>query len=200
MRSIHRVVSIAVAGACLVGLFSGCAKAPDQELAAAKTAVQAAQAAEADKYLSDRYDNAVKALEAAQSEINKQNTAFPLVRNYSEAKRILGTATSLAAALQADAAGAKEATKTEVEAALTATQRAVKDARDDVKKAPRSKGKDALSAMATELTAVDSSLAQAAADIAAGNYAGAKQKIGEAQDKTRRVSDQLSTGGAGGLL
>jgi hypothetical protein len=36
-----------------VGLLGGCAKAPDQELAAAKSALQAAQTAEADVNLID---------------------------------------------------------------------------------------------------------------------------------------------------
>jgi phage gp36-like protein len=200
MRSIHRIVSIAVAGASLVGLLGGCAKAPDQELAAAKSALQAAQTAEADKYLSDRYTSAMKALDAAQSEISKQNAAFILVRNYSQARHYLGIATTLATALQADAAGAKEAAKAEVEEGLTTAKTQAKEARDDLKKAPKSQGKAALEGMAAELAAADSLLVQAAAEIAQGNYLGARQKIGDAQAEMRKVSDKLSTGGGGGLM
>jgi phage gp36-like protein len=200
MRSIRMMVSIVVAGAGVAGFLSGCAKAPDQELAAAKSALQSAQTAEADKYLADRYTSAMTAVDAAQSEISKQNAAFVLVRNYSQAKHFLGIATSLAAALQADAAGAKAAAKAEVEEGIYTAQAQAKEARADLKKAPKSQGKAALDAMAAELAVADSSLVQAAAEIDQGDYLGARQKIGNAQAEMRKVSDKLSTGGGGGLM
>ena len=200
MRSIYIRVSVVAAAVCLAGIIAGCAKAPEQELAEAKAALQAAQAVEADKYLASRYNQAVKALESAESEINKQNAAFILNRKYSEAVRLLNATTSIAAELKADAAGAKEAMKAEVEAALPAAQSGIEELRKEIKRAPRSKVKDILASMAENLTAADSSLVQAAAEIAAGNYVGAQQKIGKAKARMRKVTDQLSTGGAGGLM
>jgi hypothetical protein len=200
MRSIHRIMSIAIVGASMATLFSGCAKAPDQELAAAKTAISAAQTAEADKYLPDRYNNAMKAFEAAQSEITRQNTIFILTRKYSQATRLLGIATSLATACQADAAGAKEQFKSDVAQDLVAAQTAMKEARKDVKDARKTQLKNALKAMTAELDAADNSLVQAASEFAAGNYPTAAQKIGEAKSKMKKISDKLSTGGGASLM
>lgn len=200
MRFIHFRVSVVAVAVCLAGIFAGCAKAPERELADAKAALQAAQAVEADKYLAGRYNQAVKALEAAETEINKQNAAFILNRKYSEATSLLNATTAVAAELKAEAAGAKQAIKAEVEEALPAAQSGIEELRKEIKKAPRSKVKNILAALEADLTAADSSLVQAAAEIAAGNYVGAQQKIAKANALMRKVTDQLSTGGAGGLM
>jgi len=193
-------VSVVVAAVSLAGIFAGCAKAPEKELADAKAALSAAQAAEADKYLAGRYDEAVKALGAAEAEINKQNAAFILSRKYSEAARLLNATTTIATELKTEAPGAKDAIKADVEAALPTAQSAITELRKDVKKALKSKGKEAVAAMEAELTAAESALAQVSAEMTAGNYLNAKQQIDEAKAKTRKVSDQLSTGGSGGLM
>lgn len=200
MRSIHLRMSAVAGVVCLAGIFAGCAKAPVQELADAKAALQAAQAAEADKYLAERYDQAAKALEAAESEINKQNAAFILSRKYSGATQLLNTTMTIAAELKSGAAGAKETMKAEVEAALPSAQSTIADLRKDVKKVPKSKGKESIAAMEADLTTADNALVQAAAEITAGNYVGAKQQIDKANAKLRKVSEQLSVGGAGGLM
>ncbi len=200
MRSIYLRGSVVAAAVCLAGIFPGCAKAPERELADAKAALQAAQAVEADKYLASRYNFAMKALEAAETEINKQNAAFILSRKYSKAVRLLNNTTSIAAELKAKTAGAKEAMKAEVEAALPTAQSGIKELRKDVKKSSRSKGKVAFATMSADLTAADSLLVQAAAEIAAGNYLSAKQTINKANAKIRKVIDQLSTSGTGSLM
>lgn len=200
MRSIHLRMSVVAAAVYVAIFFAGCAKAPVKELADAKAALQAAQAAEADKYLADRYNQAKKALEAAESEINKQNAAFILSRKYSEAARLLNTTMSIATELKAEAAGAKETMKAEVKAALPSAQSEIKELRKEVKRVPKSKGKASIAAMEADLTAADNSLVRAAAEIAAGNYLDAKKQTDEARAKLRKVTEQLSIGGAGGLM
>lgn len=200
MGSFHRLMSVAVAGACILGLFSGCAKAPDQELAAATLAIKAAQDAEADKYMPNNFQNIQKALSSAEAEIELQNSTFVLSRNYGKAKQLLKNATDLATQLTAEAPGAKVDMKAQVEEGLASAQEMAKETRVDIRKAPRSKGKQVLAQMAADLDAADSALAQAAADFAAGNIPDARKKLADSQKLLKKIFDQLSTGGTDGLM
>ncbi len=200
MRSFHRLISVAVAGACILGFFSGCAKAPDQELAAAKAAIKAAQDVEADKYMPNNFQNIQNALSSAEAEIELQNSVFVLSRNYGKAKQLLKNATDLATQITAEAPGAKTDMIAQVEEGLTSAQEMAKETRVDIKKAPRSKGKQVLAQMRTDLDAAEIALAQAAEEFAAGNILDARKKLADAQKLLKRIFDQLSTGGTDGLM
>jgi hypothetical protein len=179
-------------------LYSGCAKAPEAEVASTKTAIEAAKTVEADKYLAARYANAVKAFEAAQAEIDTQNTEFVLTRNYAEAKRLLDIATTLATALQADVAGAKEQMKVDVTASIEAAKAAIEESRGDMKKARRPK--KVVAEMKENLEAAGALLVEAADEIEAGNVVGGRDKVGQANKKLKKVADRLATAGGGGLM
>lgn len=200
MRSFHRLIPAAVAGACILGFLSGCAKAPDQELAAAKAAIKAAQDAEADKYMPNNFKNIQKALASAEAEIELQNNTSVVSRNYAKAKQLLKNATDLATQITLEAPGAKSDTRAQVEEGLTAAQRMAKETRVDIRKAPRSKGKQVLAQMAADLDAADSALAQAAVDFAAGNTLDAQKNLVDAQKLLKKLFNQLSTSGTDGLM
>ena len=200
MRSFRCIITVAVTGACILGFFSGCAKAPDQELAAAKTAIKAAQDAEADKYLPNSFKNLQEALVSAEVEIKLQNSTFVLSRHYEKAKQLLRNATDLATQITADAPGTKADIKAQVEEGLTSAQEMAKETRVDIKKAARSKGKQVFAQMTADLDAADGAIAQAAADLAAGNILGAREKFAHAQKLLKKIFDQLSTDGTDGLM
>jgi len=192
--------SVIIAAACCAGVFSGCAKAPVQELAAAKAAVKAAQDVEADKYLPNNFLNVQKALSAAEAEMALQSKTFILSRNYNKAKQLIGNAASLAAELKADAPGAKAAMKTQVEEGIAAAQAMAKETRLDIKKAPRSKGKDVLKQMEVDLNTAETGLTKAAKELAAGNIPDAARSLADAQKLLKKIFGQLSTGGEDGLM
>ena len=200
MHFIRTIVSLTIAVTMLPGVFSGCAKAPEQELAAAKAAVKAAQTAEAEKYMPNNFKNVQKALEAAETEVVQQNNSFILSRNYSKAKKLLENVTNLAADLKNEAPKAKAEIVTQVEEGLVAIQRKAKDARVDVKKAPRSLGKKVKEKMAADLDAADSAISQASTLFSEGNVIDARQKISDAQRLLKGISDKLSTGGGMSLM
>jgi hypothetical protein len=82
----YRIITLS----CIIcGLLSGCAKAPDKELAEAKAAIKAAMDVEADKYMAKNFQNVLKGLEAAEAEIAKQKNSFFLSRNYTSATQLL---------------------------------------------------------------------------------------------------------------
>ncbi len=199
MRLFHCLMPV-VACACILGLFSGCVKGPDKELAEAKAAIKAAQDAEADKYMPNNFKNLQKALASAQGEIDIQNSNFILSRNYAKAKQLLRNTTDLANEIAADAPGAKADMKEQVEYGINKAQELVKETRVDIRKAPRSKGKKLLAQMAKDVDTADSTLVRAAADFSEGNIVGAKKNLTDAQKLLKKVFDQLSTSGTDGLM
>jgi hypothetical protein len=200
MRSFHRLILVTVAGVCIFGFFSGCNKAPDQELAAANAAIKAAQDAEADKYMPVNFQNVQKAMASAEAEITLQKSAFFLSRSYTKAKQLLGNATELAKQITAEVPQAKADMKAQIEENLASAQRVTKELRVDIKKAPRSKGKEVIAQMKADLDAAEIARDQAAADFAAGNILNARKKLGNAQKLLKKVNDQLSTSGTDGLM
>lgn len=200
MRSFHRLISVAVTGACILGLFSGCTKAPDQELAAAKAAIKSSQDAEADKYMPNNFQNIQNALASAESEIELQKSVFFLSRNYEKAKQLLRNVTDLAKQMTAEAPQAKADMKAQVEEGLASAQEMVKETRVDIKKAPRSKGKQVLAQMKEDLNTAESALAQAAAELSSGNIPDARNRLAQAQKLLKKIFDQLSTSGTDGLM
>ena len=174
--------------------YLGCAKAPGAEVNQAKAAIEAAKAAEAESYVAEQYKSASDSLNAALAAIEKQNSAFALSRNYTDAKRQLASAVELANKATADAAAAKEAKKAENEKMIVDAKAALDSARLLLQKAPKGKeGAEALTAISTDLSVVDSSLVQASNDMTAGSYAVARDKITAAQEKTASITTELTT-------
>ena len=200
MRSFYRLIPVVVAVACMSGFFSGCVKAPDQELAAAKAAIKAAQDVEADKYMPNNFLNIQNALASAEAEIKLQNSNFVLSRNYGKAKQYLRNTTELATQITAEAPGAKADLISQVKENLTSAQEMTKETRVDIRKAPRSKGKQVLAQMRTDLDAAEIALAQAAEEFEAGNFLGARDKLSDGQKLLKGIFDKLSTDGTEGLM
>lgn len=197
MRCITTLLTV---GACMAVFFSGCAKPPEEELAAAKAAFKAARDAEADKYMVNNFPNLQKAMEAAEEEVMSQKSKFALSQNYNKAKQLLKNATELAGQLAADAPKAKEELRIQVEKGLPGTQQKVKEARADLKVSSKSKEKKVVLQMMADLDQADNALVQAAADFAAGNLPEAAKKISNAQGLLKKTSDKLSSGGLDGLM
>lgn len=200
MHSIRSLITVAVTGVFIIGSFSGCAKQPEEELATAQAAIKAARDAEADKYMPNSFNNLQKAMETAEVEIRVQNSAFILSRNYTKAKQFLQNTRDLANQITADAPGAKAETKAQIEEGLASAQKLAKETRVDIRKAPRSKGKQLLAQMAADLDVAENELAQANTEFSAGNILSAREKLSKAQKLLKKIFDQLSTGGTDGLM
>jgi len=196
MRSFHCLIRAVVTGACILGFFSGCAKAPDQELGAAKAAIKAAQDAQADQYMPNNFVITQKALETAEQEIERQSKVFILSRKYKRAKQLLKNATDLATQIAADVPKAKEDLNAQVKDGLTSAQNMAKETRVYLNKAPQVKSKDVLVQMKADLDVADSALVQAASLVAAENVLEARQKLSTAQDLLKKIFDQFPPPGS----
>lgn len=201
MRSFFTPATSLIAAVFLAGMFSGCAKAPDQEYAAAKTAIEAARDVEADTYMPNNFANVQKAFQTAEDELALQNGKFALSRNYKKAIQLLSNVTTLATELKNDAPGKKEEITTDVENGLASVKKMAEETRVDIKKAPRGTfDKKAKAKMTEDLDAAESTLAQAATEFESGNIMDARQKLGEAQKLLKKIFDKLSTGGTKSLM
>jgi hypothetical protein len=175
-------------------LLGGCAKAPDQAVAAAKTGLQAAQTAEAAQYAAIEYAAVVDSLNAALAEIEKQNSAFPLVRNYTKAQAMLTAVTALTATVQQKVIAEKEKIKVEAETAIARLSTAIADAKALVPAAPRGKNaKAAAEAVSAGITLVEASAQEAAAAAASGDFEDAGEKASAALIKINTIIEALNT-------
>jgi hypothetical protein len=170
-------------------LFLGCAKAPQQEIAAAKASVEAAQAMKADVFAVDQYAAAKGFLDAAMAEVNTQNAKSPISRNYDKSIKMLKETVAAADAAKNAVAANKAKMIADVKASLAAAQASaadVKKAIDGVSK----KNKDAADLGAK----LDAAMVALPKDITDDNVLGAQEtvkSVGSQIDSIKAAFDQL---------
>jgi hypothetical protein len=173
-------------------LFTSCAKAPEQDIANAKAAIEAAKAAEANRYVPAEFVAAQDSLNAALTLVENQKSKFALFRKYGEAKTALANVVILADKSKEDAGIRKEEIKNEVQQSLTETQTMVQETKDLLAKAPRGKeGKEALEAIGNDLSVVEASLNEVSTLINNGDYLTAQDKVNAAKDKCTSLKSEL---------
>ena len=116
--SFFQVLAVALVAALLFG----CAKAPQQEITAAKASVEAAKTMKADVFAAEQYAAATGYLDAAMAEINTQNAKSPLSRNYDKAKKMLMETVAAADAAKNAIAANKTKMLADTKTQLTTTQ------------------------------------------------------------------------------
>jgi hypothetical protein len=176
-----------------LALLSGCAKAPQETIDAAKAALDAAKTAEADRYLADQFNAAQDSLNAAMTEIEAQGSKFALTRNYDRAKALLESAVAAANAAKDGVAAKKEEVKTEAQNLMTQAQTAVEETKKLLAKAPKGKeGKEVLEQMQAELSGAETALTEATGAMDSGDFLGARDKVKAALDKANALNQELA--------
>lgn len=177
----------------VLALVSGCAKAPQQAVDAAKAALETAKQSEADRYLADEFKAAQDSLNAALAEIETQNSKFALTRNYGKATKLLEAAANIANDVNAKVAAKKEEVKAQAQQLIVDLQTALTDAKALLKKAPKGKeGREALDAIQSELTTVETSLAEVTMLIDNGDFMSAKDKLTAGLQKINQIKEELN--------
>jgi len=189
MKSLLNLVLLVVA----LAFFAACEKAPQQEVDAAKAALETAKASEAEIYAAQDFNMAQDTLNMAVAEIEAQNAKFALTRNYDQAKKLLASATGKAASAQTNATENKAMVKAEVENLLATINTDIEATRAMMKKAPKGKeGKAALQMMTQELDAVVASVAEANNLYTAGKFMAAKDNLTANKDKVMSLQNELT--------
>lgn len=177
----------------LLILVVGCAKAPQQEVDAAKAALTLAKDSEADRYLADEFKAAEDTLNAALAEIEAQNSKFALGRNYNRAKALLASSTEMFNLANSKVEARKEEVKAEGQQLMLDLQAALSEAKTLLKKAPKGKeGREVLQAFQNDLMAVETSLGEVTTLMDSGDFLGAKDKLSAGLNKVKSIIEELN--------
>ena len=191
MHFFQKKVNLIIAGTCVAFLFAGCAKAPFEELAAAKAAIQAAKDAEADKYMANNFKNLEKALKMAEDGIVNQQSKFFMTRKYKNVTEMLEKTVTLAKEIAAEAPKKKAETLEMIKGNIDLVDGMLTATAKDIKKNRRKKDKATIEELEGYLTEADSAAAQAKAAYASGDYFTAKDKLEYFQLYINKVTDAL---------
>jgi len=180
--------------ALTLALFSGCAKAPTQELADAKAALETAVKAEANVYAAEAYKTINDSLEAAQAEIQAQDSKFTLFRNYDRAKAMLEVVKTASAEAVQQTAVNKEKVRAEADTLIQQATAAIEQAKKKLAKAPRGKeGKMVMLTFQNDLKTLEAELNMAKQSQEQGQYMVARDKSKSVLDQVNAMITELQT-------
>ena len=181
---------VALAGLAL--LFTSCAKLPEMEMNNAKAAVEAAKAAEADRYVPAEFRAVQDSLSAAMTEVENQKSKFVLFRSYKKVGVKFNNVVTLANTVKENAGIKKEEVKNEAQQTLAEANTLVAEVQELIVKAPKGKGgKEALEAIQSDLALVEASLAEVSTLINNGDYKTALDKGKAANEKAMSLKAEL---------
>jgi len=173
-------------------LFTSCAKPPEVEIANAKAAVEAAKAAEADRYSPAEYKALNDSLNVAMTEIENQKSKFALFRSYKNVTSKLNDVVVISETVKENAGIRKEEVKDEAQQMLAEATTMVSEVNDLIAKAPKGKeGKEALEAIKNDLALVEATLAEVSTLIENGDYLTALDKVKAATEKGNSLKSEL---------
>ena len=174
-------------------LLSGCQKAPQAEIDSAKASVEAAQAAEANKYLAADYQAIQDSLNTALAMIEEQNSKSSLSRKYDEPKRLLAVVSEMANNAVSKTQLRKDELKAQNDALVGEVNAMLEENKALVLKAPKGKeGKAALDLIQQDIVAIEASIAEAASLIASGDILSANDKLTVAKEKAVAINTELN--------
>ncbi|MCK9401488.1 MAG: hypothetical protein M0Q51_16035 [Bacteroidales bacterium] len=178
--------------AAMAFLFTSCAKLPEMEMTNAKAAVEAAKAAEADRYVPAEYRAVQDSLNVAMTEVENQKSKFVLFRSYKKVTVKLNNVVTLANTVKENAGIKKEEVKNQAQQTLAEATTLVAEVKELILKAPKGKeGKEALEAIQSDLALVEASLAEVSTLINNGDYLTALDKVKAANDKAASLKAEL---------
>ncbi|MGC8722982.1 MAG: hypothetical protein ACP5VF_03820 [Acidobacteriota bacterium] len=167
-----------------------CAKPPQQQIDAAKAALQAAKAAQADVYAPDALKAAEDKAAALDTELAAQQSKF--FKSYKVATQLTTELQQLADTAKQDAIAGKAKAKADAEASITAADASVTAAREALKTAPKGKGSKAdLEAMTKDVDDAAAAIETAKSDATAEKYMEAKTTADSAKAKADNVVQQV---------
>jgi hypothetical protein len=167
---------------CLLLLLS-CQSAPQNELTAAKDALQKAQEAEADKYAPHLFIQAQNSISEAENLISS--------KKYGEAKQLLINAQQVAESATQQAGANKDETKTEVEDYFAAIDGAMKQLNETQDLSKQWKLPESAWKLTDEKTQWDQDYQRAKTEYAAGNYYEAKQLAAQIHQEVTTKDNEL---------
>ena len=123
------VFAVAIAVAVLVG---SCAKIPEEQIRQAEAALEAAEAAGAQRYAPDAWSRAKQSMERLNAELSAQDEKFSLFRNFKTAKTLADEAVAAANQARAEAEDKKAQLRTEIAKMIADVKGSLQSARNQL--------------------------------------------------------------------
>ncbi len=184
-------------GVCMVALLVlavGCAKAPQEEVTTARSVLDSVQVAEVEKYAPEQYKAAKDSLDAALTEIEKQNSKFALTRKYGKAQTQLEASQSLARSAAEQAVANKARIKAEAEDMMAQMTAAIAEAKTLIEQAPRGKGEAAaLESIKNDVAALEMTATEVSNAMAKEDFIGAREMARAGLEKIQGINQELKT-------
>ncbi len=187
-----RILKFGLYGLLIMLFLVGCAKQPQENIDAAKKAVEEGKAAGSEKYLAAEAKKVNDSLAAALNEIKTQDDKFSLFRNFDKAKEMLAQVKSDAEKVKADIAAKKEEAKKNAMAAQEAVVSSLKEAKSLLAKAPMGKGSRAdVQALKGDLKGIEDGLPQVQQLIDKEDYLAANDQAKALKEKADGIANQV---------
>lgn len=193
MKSMKRMITGIFAVAMMVVVLAGCKVAPTAQKEAAQAALDSARVLEADRYFAAEFVVLEDSLNAAISNLEAQNALPSGQREFGPIADVLEWVTAEADTLILNVEARKAEVQAEVEsgvAALTQSVEASKVALAATVKTARNRA--ALEAKQSEITVLESSVAEINTLVANGDFLTAHEKVTAAIEKATALQAQLA--------
>ena len=171
---------------------TSCGKMPQENMDAAKAAVENAKAAQADIYMAPEFKALEDSLAVVMQGVEAENSKF--FKNFGSYTAKLDTLKAQAEAVAASVPAKKEAVKQEAEATLAAVKTAIEETKALLAKAPKGKeGKAALEQISNDLNTVAAMVAEMETSMTGDvNYAQVLNKLGAAKQSVEGLNAELT--------
>jgi chromosome segregation ATPase len=174
----------------IVAIITSCAKPPKAEMDAAQAAADSVKAVGADMYVPEAYNAMQDSLKAAIENIESQKSK--LFKKYSVAKEKLVAVTAMAKDVNAKNEARKAEIKTEIEKLKAEIDSVNAENKKLVVKAPKGKGENmVIMSIKTDITNVDTAVAEASKSAEQGDLLGAQSKLQAAKETAMKDNEDL---------
>jgi hypothetical protein len=182
------------AAVAVLGLaFTGCAKRPEMEVAAARTAVTEATTPDAQTYAPDALRKLREAEQALDRELGVQDKKFALFRKYEESKTLAADVQTKAEDVKSTAAAKKAEAMAEATRLLDEAKALLVEVQAMIEKAPRGKGTALdLQVMKSDLASVETTIAEADMSFGSEKYLEAQKQAKLAINTATTVKNELT--------
>lgn len=172
---------------------AGCSKPPEAEMAAAKAAIDAARAAEAEQYVPQQFRMVSDSMNAANAMKTEQDGKFALFRSYGKSKEAFIRVEGLANKVVEDAKAEKERVRQQVMAMMGEVKTMIDSANVAWEKAPKGKDNKAdLELIKNDLMSLGASYTEAEADFNGGKFLTARSKFESVKSRTQSIMDEIA--------
>ncbi len=174
----------------MVAVLSSCGKAPQAEIDAAVAALDSAKVAQADLYVPAEFAAVQDSLNAVVESIEARKGKMFVT--FSEEKVKLNALVAQAAVVKTNGEAAKAKMIADLEVMFTDMTALLAENATLITKAPKGKGGAAVIAeIKAEMTAIESSVAEAQAMFTNGEYIGANDKLKAAKESAMAINAEL---------